>query len=92
MTRVGKRNQVTIPAAMLRALDATPGTYIEVAMQEGGIHLTKAVDPVDRSYGLLRRPGAPPLSIVELEQAIQESHRERAERAYQRDLATKSRG
>lgn len=91
VTRVGKRNQVTIPAAMLRALDVAPGTFIEVAIEDGEIRLSRMVDPVDRAYGLLKRVGAPSFPGDELERVVQESNRKRAERAFQRDIATKSR-
>ena len=91
VTRVGKRNQVTIPAAMLRALGVSPGDRVELAFDCGEIRLKKAEDPIARAYGLLKRPGQRALSIEELEALIAEANRERGEQAYERDLATKSR-
>lgn len=91
VTRVGKRNQVTIPVAMLRALGLGPGDRVELTFDCGEVRVKKAEDPVARAYGLLKRPGEPARPIEELEALIAEANRERAERAYERDLATKSR-
>ena len=66
VTRVGKRNQVTIPAALLRELGVEPGDQVEVALKDdGAIGITKAVDPFERLRELretLRRnhPCLPP--------------------------------
>ncbi len=90
ITRVGKRNQVTIPAAMLRSLGVAPGDRVEVSGDDGVLELRKAEDPVDRAYGLLRQAGAPPRPIEDLEAVIAEAKAERSARAYERDRATMS--
>lgn len=81
LTRVGKRNQVTIPAEILRDLEIVPGGHVEVSEEGGEIRIRKAQDPIDRAYGLLHRPGRAALTIEELNR---EARKEREEAAWAR--------
>jgi AbrB family looped-hinge helix DNA binding protein len=85
VTRVGKRNQVTIPAAMLRVLGLGPGEAVRVAQVDGRIEITPAEDPVARAYGMLRKYGAPVLTNEELLQVIEEARQARAAAAEEDD-------
>ncbi len=85
VTRVGKRNQVTIPAAMLRALGVAPGDRVEVSGDDGVLSLRKAEDPFERLRRLRVRAGVPELSDEEIALAITEARLERARRAADRD-------
>jgi len=45
-TRIGKRNQVTIPADVLRALDLEPGAEVQIELKANGTAvLSKPADP-----------------------------------------------
>lgn len=93
-TRIGKRNQVTIPAEMLRDLEIGPGDEVEVILSaQGSIGITKPMDPFERLRELraeIRRlhPDVPPApeSDEEFEEMIHEALREHAERAAEDDL------
>jgi len=69
-TRVGKRNQVTIPAEMLRHLGVAAGEDVEVLEGDGSVTIRKADDPIARAYGMLHGPGEKPLEIDEMEALI----------------------
>src|SRR5688572_23981811 len=87
-TRVGKRNQVTIPAAMLRELGVKPGDPVEISAGEHRVTVTRADDPVSRFMGILWRPDLPVLSDEELEAEIKRASEEGATRRYLRTLPT----
>ncbi|MBA4179532.1 MAG: hypothetical protein C0506_02990 [Anaerolinea sp.] len=88
-TRIGKRNQVTIPAALLRELGVVPGDLVEVSLDaQCNIAIAKALDPFERLAELRAEfkrdhPGAPPApsSDDELEGVIREARRVHGERA-----------
>ncbi len=69
-TRIGKRNQVTIPAAMLRRLGVGPGDTVEVDDTDGEVTLRKAEDPIARAYGIAHLDGDPVFEVDELEELI----------------------
>ncbi len=83
-TRVGKRNQVTIPAEMLRHLGVAPGEDVEVIESDGSVTIRKADDPIARAYGMLHRPGEKPLEIDEMEALIRRESEAAALRRYRR--------
>ncbi|MGK2966352.1 MAG: AbrB/MazE/SpoVT family DNA-binding domain-containing protein [Tepidiformaceae bacterium] len=85
ITRVGKRNTVTIPVEMLRRRGWKPGDQIVVSDEEGEpltIETNEAA--VDRVYGMLKRPGQPSLTDEELEEAIRTASEEAAAARYLR--------
>lgn len=92
-TRVGKRNQVTIPVALLRELGIGPGDQVEVSLDtDRTIGIAKADDPFERLAALraeFKRAHpeiAPaPASDEEFEAMIRTARVERSERAYQKD-------
>jgi AbrB family looped-hinge helix DNA binding protein len=88
VTRVGKRNQVTIPARFLKDLGLAPGQAVEVAESEGEIQIRKAEDAWSRFIGFLHRPGIAPLSDEELVRIIHQSRKEHAEEAAAADART----
>lgn len=93
ITRVGKRNQVTIPAALLRELGVEPGDQVEVALKDdGAIGITRAMDPFERLRELREKfkrdhPSVPqgPFSDDEIEEMIREARAERSIRADEDD-------
>ncbi len=85
MTRVGKRNQVTIPAAMLRALGVAPGDRVEVSGEDGVLSLRKAEDPFERLRQIAAEAGAPRLSDDEIVAAVAQARLDMARHAQERD-------
>lgn len=85
-TRVGKRNQVTIPAAMLRHLGVAPGESVEVVEAGDSITIRKADDVLSRAAGMLYRPGAAPLTVEEMNELIRKGMDEAAMRRYRRSF------
>lgn len=87
VTRVGKRNQVTIPAAMLRSLGVSPGEEVEVRLgDEGDIHVSRADDAWAEFAGCLERPGQPVYTDDELMALMKQARQEIADAAAQRYL------
>lgn len=86
-TRIGKRNQVTIPAATLRRLGVGPGDHVDIVEEDGKVRIESVHDWVDRTYGMLHRPGMPVLSIEELEVEIKRAREEAATARYLRSFA-----
>ena len=93
VTRVGKGNEVTIPADLLRELGVGPGERVEMLRENGSVVLRKpnrSVDrnAVDRAYGILhdRDRDREPLTDDELEDAIREASQEAATRRYLRSF------
>jgi AbrB family looped-hinge helix DNA binding protein len=84
--RIGKRNQVTIPADILEELHLGPGVEVEVTKEGRGLRIRPVQDPIAYASGLLRRPGQRVLSDEELEVAIREASQEAATRRYLRTL------
>lgn len=80
-TKVGKRNQVTIPASMLRELGVAPGQSVELEVVGRQVVVRNAMDAIDRAYGILKRMGVQPLTVVTLDDAIREARELRQERA-----------
>lgn len=62
ITRVVRRNQVTIPAQMLRELGLGPGESVQVERTGSRIAIEKVPDPVEHAYGLLKQEGDQPRS------------------------------
>ncbi|MEX1104077.1 MAG: AbrB/MazE/SpoVT family DNA-binding domain-containing protein [Dehalococcoidia bacterium] len=84
-TRIGKRNQVTIPAATLRRMGLKPGDRVDVVEDEDGkVRLETLGDWIARSYGALYRLGTPVLSDEELELEIKRASEEAATKRYLR--------
>ena len=83
---MGKRNQITIPAAMLRELGVAPGEQVEISVAEGSIAVTKAEDPVDRALGFLASPERARLSDDQLRDAIAAAAHDAATTRYLRTL------
>lgn len=87
-TRVGKRNQITIPAAMLRQLGVAPGQQVEMWVdEEARIRVEKAEDAIDKALGLLYTEGLPHLTDAQLREAIREASQNVATQRYLRSLA-----
>jgi len=86
VTRVNKRNQVTIPAELLGELGIGPGDEVEIGCLDSGLRLRPAKSPVDALFGLFHDPARRPMSDEELEAAIKEAREEAATRRYVRSL------
>lgn len=78
-TRIGKRNQVTIPVAVLRALCLEAGAEVQIDLKpDGTAVLSRPADPfaeLERLRGTFRRRR---LTSEELDLAIQDARIERA--------------
>jgi AbrB family looped-hinge helix DNA binding protein len=66
------RGQTVIPKAIREHLSLRPGDTIDfVVRDDGGVLIRPAVEDVRRLKGLLYRPGRPPVSVQEMDRAIQ---------------------
>lgn len=85
-TRIGKRNQVTIPAATLRRLGVGPGDHIDIVDEDGTVRIEPLNDWIKRTAGMLRYPGMPVLSDEQLDLEIERAREEAATARYRRSL------
>ena len=81
VTRINKRNQVTIPAAMLRDLGLGPGDDVEVEERDGTVALSKPVGARERWAAIVRAKNMPRFSNEELVQLVAEARIARREAA-----------
>ena len=82
--RIGKRNQVTIPAEILEELHLGPGVEVEVARVDGEVRVKRAAGPVTRARGLLKRPDQRSLTMEEEAVATRDAEEEIATARYLR--------
>jgi len=69
---------------MLRRLGVAPGESVEVVEDGDAITIRKSEDPFEHISGLLYRPGAPMLTIEEMNALLNEGREERAEKLIRR--------
>ena len=82
VTRINKRNQVTIPAEMLHDLGLAPGDEVEVEEADGKLAVRKAESAwVLKLRALREQDKLPRFSNEELVQLVHEARRERREAA-----------
>ncbi len=86
ITKVGKRNQVTIPAAMLRELELAPGDGVILTADDGNIRIHSVETAIKHASGLLYRPDNQVLTDEELEEDIRRARAEAAVARYERSL------
>ena len=92
-TRIGKRNQVTIPADVLRALHLVAGAEVQIELKaDGTAVLSKPVDPFEELVHLREEfkrnhPSVPPGPATDEEFAamIREARAQRSVDAYEDD-------
>ena len=73
-TRVGKRNQVTIPAAMLRELGVSPGQQVEISIDgEEGLRVTAVDDPLEKLRRFRQGLALAPVSTAEIVEMVHEA-------------------
>lgn len=80
ITRIGKRNQVTIPAEMLRKLGLAPGDRVGVVLEDDTILVEKSPDPFEALARFRAELALGPFSNDEIEEMIAEAREERADR------------
>ncbi len=70
-TTVTSKGQVTIPLAVREYLAVSPGDQVDFQVEEGGVVRVRKVGgtPLELE-GLLARPGEPPRSLEEMDEAI----------------------
>lgn len=68
---VTSKGQTTLPRDVRAALGLHPGDRVRYVILDGEVRLLKA-RPVSDLAGLLRRPGADPISLEAMEEAIAE--------------------
>lgn len=66
---VTSKGQTTLPRDVRAALGLHPGDRVRYVILDGEVRLLKA-RPVSDLAGLLRRPGADPISLEAMEEAI----------------------
>ncbi|MEQ9330573.1 AbrB/MazE/SpoVT family DNA-binding domain-containing protein [Thalassobaculum sp.] len=72
---VTAKGQVTLRKGILEHLDIRPGDRVEVSLlSDGRIELRQADTrpPLSRLMGVLRRPGQRPVTIEEMQDAIEQ--------------------
>ena len=79
-TRIGKRNQVTIPAEILRKLDLAPGDRVGIAMKDDAIVVEKSLDPFEALEKFREELALGPMSTEEIVEMIHDAREERANR------------
>ena len=74
-SKITRKGQVTIPAAIRAAGDFNEGDEVSMSYDEvtRQVTLEEPKSFVERTAGILRRPGMPELSDEELKQAIEEA-------------------
>lgn len=65
------RGQTTIPKPIREALGLQPGDRVEFLVEEGQVVLRRATADITELDGLLNRSGREPVSIGEMDEAIQ---------------------
>ncbi len=66
---VTSKGQTTLPRDVRAALGLSPGDRVRYVILDGEVRLLKA-RPVSDLAGLLRRPGAKPVSLEAMDEAI----------------------
>lgn len=66
---VTSKGQTTLPRDVRAALGLNPGDRVRYVILDGEVRLLKA-RPVSDLAGLLRRPGAKPVTLEAMEEAI----------------------
>jgi len=76
---VTAKGQVTLKKAILEHLAVGPGDRVEASLlADGRVELRPAGSrpPLSRVYGVLKRPGQRPVSLEEMQEAIEKGHDE----------------
>ena len=63
------KGQTTVPKAVRVALSLEPGDQVRYVIGDGEVRMLKA-RPVASLYGVLARPGRPPVSLEAMDDAI----------------------
>lgn len=74
-TRITRKGQITIPAAIRGAMGLHEGDAITIVYEPGSrvASVETARSVVQRTAGILHRPGMPTLTIEEMEAAIEQA-------------------
>ncbi len=71
VTTVTSKGQITLPKEVREYLHVGEGDRLEFLIDEGGeVRVRPVAGSVEGLFGLLRRPGAPPRSLEEIDEAI----------------------
>lgn len=78
---VSEKGQVTLPKQLRDQLGIVPGTRLQFAVEaDGRLHVQVLSKGSEGLFGLLARPGEPPRSLQEMDEAVSRSVRGRAGR------------
>lgn len=70
-TTISSRGQTVIPKSVREYLHIGPGDQVDFVIAEGGaVYVRPATRDISRLAGMLRRKGAKPLSIEDMDEAI----------------------
>lgn len=71
VTTVTSKGQITLPKEVREHLHIGEGDRLEFVIEEGGeVRVRPVTGSVEALFGILHRPGAPPLSTAEIDEAI----------------------
>jgi antitoxin PrlF len=78
---VGDKGQVTLPKQLRDQLGIVPGTRLQFAVEaDGRLSVRMLSKGAESLFGLLAKPGDPPRSLQEMDEAVSRSVRSRAGR------------
>lgn len=72
LTTVTSKGQVTIPAEVRRYLGIEPHNKVSFVIEDGSVRLQRHGSVIERTAGILHRPGQPGLSAAEIQRAAEE--------------------
>ena len=67
---VTSKGQTTLPKPVRKSLNLEPGDRVRYIISEGGVRLLKARSVMELE-GMLKRAGQKPISLAEMERAIE---------------------
>lgn len=71
VTTVTSKGQITLPKEVREHLHVGEGDRVEFLIEEGGeVRVRPVAGSVESLFGFLRRPGAPSLSVEEIDEEI----------------------
>jgi antitoxin PrlF len=81
---ITSKGQITLPREVRDHLHVREGDRVEFEIdREGEVRVRPVTGSVEELFGLLRRPGAPPRSLEEIDQGVARLAREEDERVRQ---------
>ncbi|MEN0000134.1 MAG: type II toxin-antitoxin system PrlF family antitoxin [Pseudomonadota bacterium] len=83
-SKITSKGQTTVPAEVREALGLKPGDQVDYVIEDGTVELRKVPSALDLA-GILYDPNRKPLTIEDMNKAVEEAILERYERSFDRD-------